>query len=327
MRHLFLQLIVKLLLAFLAQATLSAARRHNGNGHFGFQRPHSGFTVDPLTTAETTTSSVISIPDSPPVETPVSTPDPPTPSLISTPDSQPVATPVSTPDPTDSALTDVVFPTSNTSSVSSGSPASSSGFITQSYAAPGAVFPPSASSNSDATTASDSPQSSADSTKSSNSRLLVEIVVPVVVATLFAAAIFASYRRRRAQDEKGWEGSRLPELDEKRGIWPFRRARSMSQRIRARDTYVGGDDWNRSDAHLRGEMEADVPPSGPVGPAHPEPRHPASEHRLSDPEPDFTRAFHSDSPSYDEPALAESRPASRIGVESTILPYDGPEVL
>ncbi|KAK7024901.1 hypothetical protein R3P38DRAFT_1053814 [Favolaschia claudopus] len=150
---------------------------------------------------------------------------------------------------------------------------------------------------------------------------LVEILLPAVVVALLACiiAIAVFRRRRRVRDQKDWEGSRLPEVEDRNGLWqwPFGRRTSISpKQQRSRATYVSGEDWNASDAYLRGaekrddddarsEMGLNAPPSmldvvlSDTG--HSETGH--DYHHVP--------GFHSESPPHDEPAL-ESRPASRL---------------
>ncbi|KAJ7509670.1 hypothetical protein B0H11DRAFT_1960613 [Mycena galericulata] len=312
---------VKLLLAFVTHATLSAAIR----GHKVVK--HRSRSCPSLSTPKVESS---------------------TSSLIFTPDSQPVQ--VTTPTATTSAqsrLVAIQVPTNITSSNSSvgstqsGSSPITSGLLTPSNASDlpqSTGLSPSTSILSGVT--SNSPQIASSTVGSTNfhkRRMLVEIIVPVVLATLVAAVIFALYRRRRIQDQKGWEGSRLPEL-ETPSIWPFGRSRGASvARSRGKDSFAETEDWNRSDAHLRGEM--DVYPKNTPSVTVTAPRDiletEISEHQEQtwepahfDPGHDFSRVFHSESPSYDEPALAESRPGSRATVaEPSALPYEGPEVI
>jgi len=145
--------------------------------------------------------------------------------------------------------------------------------------------------------------------------MLVEIIIPVVLATLVAVLIFAWYRRRRIREQKGWEGSRLPDLNSPTTVWPLGRSGGESNGAsRARDTYVGDGDWNRSDVHLRGEEKETPSVNGPgnfSGPQIPESDDQEWDLTPSDAGHDFTRTFHTDSLPQDEPALAESRPGSR----------------
>ncbi|KAJ7117440.1 hypothetical protein C8R44DRAFT_982979 [Mycena epipterygia] len=348
MRYLFLGIILQLL-TLLAQATLSAAfpRWNHDDQHGG--RPHFSFPVH-FTSIPTpdATSSILVVP------------------TVSTSDPQPVPKPTPTPTSTISvqSFQDAVQVTSTTASPTvHSSPAAPTSSFTNT---PVSVSRPSAPSRSSSlegpssnafsapasipsNPASNSPKTSpiavpVSSTQSNKSRILIEIIIPVIiilVALLAGIIVFAVYRRR-VRDKKGWEGSHLPELDTP-GLWrrPFGNPRDASKDARARGgttsrAYLGGGDWNRSNAHLRGdagsEHEKDahsINNGSGVGIesfsesqeyAWGEPGH-------SDVGHDFMPAFYSKSPLHeqDEPALAESRPATLLA--PLPVPHDVPQLV
>ncbi|KAJ6480921.1 hypothetical protein C8R45DRAFT_318126 [Mycena sanguinolenta] len=176
------------------------------------------------------------------------------------------------------------------------------------------------------------PSVSAEATRS---KKLIETLVPIIIAALVVCAIpIAFFRHRRSQDKKAWEGSHLPDMDVKPGIWPFRRFRTAPEK-RPRSAYLGGGDGNRSDAYLRGEedyhekhgehstngtrdaMESHTTPisvaqdHAPYA-VHSEIGHePPLESAHWESEQDYVQTFHSDCPMHDEPALP-SRPGTSL---------------
>ncbi|KAJ6582079.1 hypothetical protein B0H19DRAFT_1117501 [Mycena capillaripes] len=335
MRHSLLPFILQLLLALLTQVALSSARFGFGE-HGQSQIPHPSFGFQAF-------SGFPNFPGSPTTA--------PTPSTTKP---QPVSTSDAAEKPVQSSQNNVQAPAHDAGSSSSSSPpgpasASAKSSSTTASHSPAKLnrssstpSPPPTSSPSTADDGSNSPQTSplpvaSASTKSNKTRMLVEILVPLFLAALVAAAIsFAFYRRRRVQDKKEWEGSRLPELNDGTGIWAFARsgAASKSPAPRPRTTYVGGgdSDWNRSDAHLRGEgayYEHSIDLSGAAienGSSIPASEAPdVSEAGHSEVGHDYVRAFHSMSPmdEHDEPALAESRPGTLLEPMPVPLPAEG----
>jgi len=113
---------------------------------------------------------------------------------------------------------------------------------------------------------------------------------------------------------------------------------------RPQDAYAGGGDWNRSDAHLRGEddsyekdkrsidgpsaamknglsIPASVAQDDVSEPVHPEiePGQPTWDPAHLEGGNDFVQSFHLESPTYDEPALAESESRPGTSMEKPLF--------
>ncbi|KAJ6592253.1 hypothetical protein DFH09DRAFT_167457 [Mycena vulgaris] len=306
---LLLSSVVPLLLALLTQVTLSEAVPRHGHGDF-----HPSFSFgfpigSPSSSTSVSTTSIVSTSTIQPVTTLEPTPAQSFQNAVQL-STDAVSSPIhSSPSPSKSSSRTVLIRSSQSFTLAGLLSTGTASLLSHSTPSDGA-------STSPETSESPIPFSS---TKSNKSRKLIEILVPVLLAALIAGAfIFVLYRRRRVQEKKGWEGSRLPELDTP-SQWSFGRPRDTATHSRLRDgrnTYTGAGDWNRSDAHLRvANYEKDLPSiheseavteNGSEDHAW-EPPH-------SDPGHDFTRAFHSESPLHeqDEPALAESRPATLL---------------
>ncbi|KAJ7464458.1 hypothetical protein FB451DRAFT_1263562 [Mycena latifolia] len=331
MRHFLLAFIVKLLLTLLSQVTLSAAApRHNGFPG-GFPHPSFSF-VFPFGSPTSTLA--------------LSTTTTSTSSVVSTPTTQSV-TPPDTTKPA-SSFQNAAQVSSHVSSTLLSSPASKSAPVSaarSSSRSPASTGPSStgaADSLPDTTpsnVASNSPETSGTPIPVSSSRtdkaLLAEIIVPVIFAALVAGAfIVAVYRHRNSQDNKSWEGSRLPELETRNSLWSFVRPRNVVKDAQPRNdrdasTYLGTGDWNRSDTYLRSAVaEKDRHSITESATEHGSSQDHAGESPHSDTGHvnDFARVFHSESPLHgqDEPALAESRPATLIAPVPVALPRDGP---
>lgn len=154
-------------------------------------------------------------------------------------------------------------------------------------------------------------------TKKTNKALLAAILVPSVIAALVAGALIIVVRRRRnSREDKRWEGSRVPELETRSSLWSFvMPSKDVRPRVsRDPSTYAGDGDWNRSDAQLRGAAPMGEKDRYSVAESVAESNDHAWEASHSDPGhvSAFTRAFHSESPMHDEPALAESRRATVV---------------
>ncbi|KAJ7923540.1 hypothetical protein B0H13DRAFT_2316482 [Mycena leptocephala] len=320
MRHPHLTFIIQLLLALLTQVTLSLATPRFGQHS---QIRHPSFTFG------------FGFPPNPSPSTAESTPTTSKPRPVSTPD--PTTKPAQTfQNAVQASSHEVVSSSSSTRPVSAKSSSLSASHSSAQLRSPSSTPSPPPPPSPVPTTVADSGSPSASplpvaSTSSNNSKMLIEILVPVILAALIAGVItLVFYRQRRVRDKKEWEGSRLPELDGTGGIWPFGRSRETLKGTRPRDTYVGGDAWNRSDAHLRGQpdyYEKDDEQSFDGSGAAMEngPSIPASEAHVQEYVSELGHSevghsevghsevghgyvpFHSVSPMHDEPALAESR--------------------
>ncbi|KAJ7066251.1 hypothetical protein C8F01DRAFT_1228354 [Mycena amicta] len=249
-----------LLFAILPQVTLSWAEGglwaeggfgdgdgRGGFGGFSFTRP---FDVDTTTTSTTTKTTTVA---------PNTTPRPPPATTIET-----TSTALGTQQP-DAPTSDSPKVTSSSvlhsiSSKASSKPSKTAGLIVP---ASSTATPLAASSSSD----SPNSQTSSISSKSSNHRVVIAIVVPLLIAALLIGVILAVLRRRRAaQNQKKWEGSHLPEMKDASRVsrissmLPFgmRPGTREGVRSQSRNTLYsgGGNDWNRSDVHLRGGVSS-----------------------------------------------------------------------